>query len=90
MHHRIANNAEACLDIERWLAFLPSWDGMSYILDTYWITSQGMSLYTNTSGSLCWGAYWTGRWLQAHWASIQSTRSIMWKELCAIVCTVHT
>ena len=53
MHHRIANNAEACLDIERWLAFLPLWDDTSYILDTDWITSQGMSLYTNISGSLC-------------------------------------
>ena len=57
MHHYIDITAEARLDIAWWLAFLPSWDGTSYILETEWTTSHCMSLYSDASGTLGWGAY---------------------------------
>jgi len=47
MHHRIDITAEARLNIDWWLAFLPSWDSTSYILETEWTTSPCMSLYTD-------------------------------------------
>ena len=59
-------------------------------LETEWTTSLRMSLYTDASGKVGWGAYWSGRWLQAKWTPAQSNRNIMWKELYIIVCAVHT
>jgi len=35
-------------------------------------------------------AYWSGWWLQAHWSPTQSARSIVWKELYAIVMAKNT
>ena len=36
------------------------------------------------------GAYWSGRWLQAHWSPDQIGRDIAWKELFAIASAVNT
>jgi len=49
-----------------------------------------MSLHTDASGRMGWGAYWSGRWLQAKWTPDQRNKNIMWKELYAIVCAVHS
>jgi len=49
-----------------------------------------MQLFTDTSGSKEWGAFWNGRWLQSKWTSAQSTMHIVWKELYVIVCAVQT
>ena len=49
-----------------------------------------MYLYTDASGSLGWGAFWSGRWLQASWSPVQSAKPILWKELFAIVNAVNT
>ena len=81
MHHHIDITAEACQDIAWWLAFLLSWDGSSYILETEWTTSLCMSLYTDASGKMGWGTYWSGRWLQAKWIPALYNQNIMWKEL---------
>ena len=48
-----------------WVNFLPQWSGTSCILETKWTTTISMNLYTDASGTLGWGAYWSGRWLQA-------------------------
>ena len=49
-----------------------------------------MKLFTDASGHDGWGTYWSGRWLQDHWSHAQQQMSIAWKELYAIVMTVHT
>ena len=74
MHHQIDITAEARLDIA-W--FLLPWDGSSYILETEWTTSLCMSLYTDASGMVGWGAYWSGRWLQVKWTPAQCNKNIM-------------
>ena len=56
LHHHIRLNQQACLDIEWWLTFLPSWNGTSYILETEWFTSTSMLLYTDAASSVGWGA----------------------------------
>ena len=38
-----------------------------------------MSLYTDTSSSIGWGAYWSGRYIQARWSSVEERKSIVWK-----------
>ena len=49
-----------------------------------------MNLYTDASGSEGWGAFWNGRWLQAHWIPAQLNLPIVWKELFAIVNAVNS
>ena len=90
MHHRRYLTTEACLDLDWWLAFLPTWSGTSYILESNWSTSPSMALYTDASGTLGWGAYWAGHWIQAHWLPDQIGKDIAWKELFAIASAVNT
>ena len=90
LHHHIRITWEAQLDLIWWQDFLPSWSGSSLILDTHWTTSSEINLYTDASGSEGWGAFWSGRWIQARWSPAQAVQSILWKELFAIVNSVNT
>ena len=49
-----------------------------------------MTLFTDASGTLGWGAYWSGNWIQAHWSPDQMDKNITWKEVFAIVSAVNT
>ena len=89
LHHHIRISREAQLDIICWQDFLPTWSGSSLILDTHWMTSPDMHLYTDASGSLGWGAFWSGHGLQASWSPNQLGKPIVWKELFAIVNAVN-
>ena len=90
MHHCLLLCTDAHSDLNWWLAFLPTWSGTSYILESSWSTSPSMSLYTDASGSLGWGAYWSGRRIQADWSPDQLGRDIAWKKLFAIASAVNT
>ena len=90
IHHHIRLTKEARLDMYWWFNFLPQWSGTSCILETEWTTTPSMNLYTDASGTLGWGAYWSGRWLQAHWSLDDCKKDIVWKELFAIVAVVNS
>ena len=90
MHYQHRLTTEACLDLDWWLAFLPTWSGTSYILESNWSTSPSMALYTDASGTLGWGAYWAGHWIQARWLPDQIGRDITCKELFAIAFAENT
>ena len=90
IHHHIRPTKEACLDMYWWLNILPQWSGTSCILETKWITTTSMNLYTDASGTLEWGAYWSGRWLLARWSPNDCKKDIVWKELFAIAATVNS
>jgi len=81
MHHHLRLCTDTYLDLDWWLAFLPTWNGTSYILESNWSTSPSISLFTDASGSLSGGAYWSGCWFQSHWLRDQVNRDIVWKEL---------
>ena len=49
-----------------------------------------MLLYTDAASSVGWGAYWSGRWIQARWSPEEDKRNIAWKELFAIAAAVNT
>ena len=76
LHHHLSLTAEAKLDLQWWLDFLPQWSGKSLILRSNWLHSGSMQLYTDASGTQGWGAYWSGRWLQRSWSTTQQTRDI--------------
>jgi len=90
MHHHLRLCTDACLDLDWWLAFLLTWNGTSYIFETNWSASPSMSLFTDASGTLGWGAYWSGHWIQAHWSPDQVPRDIVWKELFVIASALNT
>jgi len=90
IHHRHRLTTEAYLDLDWWLAFLPTWSGTSYTLESNWSTSPSMALYMDASGTLGWGTYWAGHWIQAHWLRDQIGKDIAWKELFAIALAVNT
>ena len=90
LHHRISLTTETNLDLQWWLDFLPKCSGTSFILNTRWVPSPALHLYTDASGLHGWGAYWDGRWRQSRWSSLQSKMDITWKEVFTIVLVVHT
>ena len=49
-----------------------------------------MDLYTDASGRHGWGAYWSGKWIQAQWSPEHMNNDITWKELYAITAAVNT
>ena len=80
IHHHIRLTKEVRLIMYWWVNFLPQWSGTSCILETKWTTTISMNLYTDTCGTLGWGAYWSGRWLQARWSLNDCKKDIVWKE----------
>ena len=60
-HHVRLTKEEVRLDMYWWVNFLPQWSGTSCVLETKWTTTIPMNLYTDASGTLGWGAYWSGR-----------------------------
>ena len=90
LHHHIRITNEARLDLLWWSDFLPSWSGTSMILESQWTLSSAMQLFTDTSGSRGWGAFWSNHWLQSEWSLEQAAQDIVWKELYAIVSAVNT
>jgi len=49
-----------------------------------------MALYMDACGTLGWGVYWAGHWIQAYWLPDQIGKDIAWKELFAIASAVNT
>ena len=88
LHHHLPLSADAKLDLQWWLDFLPQWSGKSLILQTSWLPNSAMQLYTDASRTQGWGAYWSGRWLQGHWSPRQCSMTVAWKELFAILVAV--
>ena len=90
LHYHLPLSQEAKLDLKWWLEILPHWSGKSLILESQWTSSKAMELFTDASGKDGWGAYWRGKWITDRWSNAQLKMSIAWKELYAIVLSVHT
>ena len=60
LHHRIHLSAGARQDIEWWRAFLPTWNGVSYLQDDP-VSSDDIHLFTDASG-LGIGGVFGRRW----------------------------
>ena len=84
-HYRISLTTECQEDIQWWLRLLEQWNGKSFFLFPDWTPSPDLELFTDASGTLGWGAFNSGRWLQGTWSPEQLTHSIEWKELYALV-----
>ena len=76
-HH----NQAARADLAWWEEFLPTWNGKSMFLESNWSTPEVTHLYTDAAGSIWFGAYCDGRWVNGPWPVEFQSFSIMWKEL---------
>ena len=90
LNHHITLNSESKADINWWLQFLPSWNGVCFIQAAP-VTSTSLSLFTDASG-LGFGAVYGNRWIYGAWpeAYVNKDYHINIGELFAIVAAVFT
>ena len=67
LHHHIHLNVEAREDIIWWNRFLPLWNGVTIFLNPNRKDAESISLNTDTSGTLGYGAYFNGAWFCGYW-----------------------
>ena len=72
-------------DLMWWRQFVAQWNGKSFFMFPKWIPNTALNLFTDSSGTIGYGAYFDGRWFQGRWSSAQAQQSIQWKELYPIV-----
>ena len=89
LHYHVTFTQEARADFAWWTHFLPNWSGTSLFLNTEWLPSPDMELYTDASNA-GYGAYWAGKWFNAAWPPHQVHHTIAWKELYAILAACST
>ena len=86
-HVRFSKGAK--LDIALWLRFLTKFNGKSFFLDDAWETSDTLKLYTNSAGSIGFGAVFGKRWLHGLWPASRKTYNIAVLELFPIVIAIQ-
>ena len=86
LHHFIRLNKQFQADIQWWLSFLPSWNGVAMFYDHYWITSSAMDFYSDASNVAVAG-FWQGDWFVK---LTDLSHSINWRELYAVVLAAAT
>ena len=89
LHHHITLTRDARADLTWWMHFLPTWSGSSLFLESEWLPSPEMELYTDAS-SAGYGAYLAGRWFNAARLLQQTHQTIAWKELYAVLVACST
>ena len=88
-HHHIRLSKGAKLDIALWLRFLTEFNGKSFFLDDVWETSDTLKLYTDSAGSIGFGAVFGKRWLHGLWPASWKSYNIAVLELFPIVIAIH-
>ena len=66
-HHKVRNSTGARLDLVTWLDFLSNFNGISVFPASEWESNDTVSLFTNASASIGYGAYFQGKWVQSRW-----------------------
>ncbi|XP_070570100.1 uncharacterized protein [Ptychodera flava] len=75
------------LDVQWWCDFLPTWNGSASMLQSSWISSPDMELYTDASAKHGYGIFYKGHWISAPWPNqiTENNYSIAWMELLPIL-----
>ena len=87
--HPIRLNAEFHLDLQWWLQFLSSWNGVAFWLFPGMAAAPDLEVTSDASGSLGFGAYFRGEWFSGSWTTSQGSQSIAYKELFPVVIAAH-
>ena len=83
--HHITINSEARKDIQWWIEFLPSWNGVEMFQEEC-VQANDMNLFTDASG-VGLGGYYEGQWFSIP-INNNNKHSIAYLELLAIVVSV--
>ena len=86
LHHRIKLNEEFCQDAKWWLQYLPTWNGVSLLYESSWLTSMVCQLFTDAS-NVGFDCYFQGHWYQDKFPETcfqDGLMSINWRELYGI------
>ena len=86
LYHRIKLSAEFRGDIEWWLTYLPTWNGVSFLYDEEWTNSPDVELFTDASDK-GFGCYFQGEWCQGTFplhSFGDKQMSINWHKLYAV------
>ena len=88
-HHHVKLNAAARADLAVWLQFLQHFNGRSMFLHEQWLSSQKVRLYTDSAGSLGYGAIYRSYWLYGPFPDKWKNLNITFLELYPIVLAVN-
>ena len=75
---------EALADLRWWQQYLGDWNGKSFFQEPFFTPAADIQLFTDASGTIGFGAYFNGNWLNGRWTPEQAKWTIAWKELYAI------
>ena len=88
-HHRVRLSKGEKLDLAIWLRFLEDFNGRSFFLEDVRETSDTLKLYTDSAGSIGFGAVFGRHWLHSLWPASWQTYNIAVLELFPIVIALH-
>lgn len=66
-------------DLHWWHRFFDSWNDRSFLLSPKWLANTTVQLFTDSSGSIGYGAYFRARWFQGKWLPADQDKSIQCK-----------
>ena len=88
-HHRKRLTKGTKADLNLWLTFLSEFNGKSIFLDTHLTLNHDIHLYTDSSGSVGYGAILGNHWFNGIWSNWWTAQNIMLLELYPIVLAVE-
>ncbi|CAG2217078.1 unnamed protein product [Mytilus edulis] len=69
LHHYVKLDKECRVDLEFWLLFLSSWNGVNMFYSRQFYSSYDMELFTDASSTKGFGGYFKGEWFYSSWPS---------------------
>ena len=67
LHHCIKLSKGFVKDLRMWEDFICNWNRAGFFMQSHWVTSDVLSLYTDASGSLGFGDIFQTHWFQGSW-----------------------
>ena len=88
-YHHITLTKSVKQDLQVWKSFLQHYNNRTFFLDHIWTNSQQLSLYTDASTSIGFGALFHNRWFAGTWGPLPETIHINILELYPICVAFH-
>ena len=94
-HHRIRVNNAMREDLNLWLSFLDSFNGVTVMPDSLWTSNGELELYTDSAGGahVGFGIYFQGKWAHSvwpeEWLHSDLQRNITFLELFPVVVSFY-
>lgn len=80
-HHFIYLNEESKKDLNMWLEFLGSYNGITMFQEASWSNPNIFEFYSDASGSIGFGAFSGNKWFAGQWPQSWNTVEIQTKEI---------